>query len=131
MFAKKSLENSAKNFFLYSYEYHDQKMRRIKCAKQFSQKHTTSASKKCLEKNRRKNVRKSFFYNHTNIVTIKWGKKSAKQFFQKLTNSASKKCWEKNFGINCEKRFFIFTRISWRKNGGHKTNETIFPETNE
>ena len=66
-----------------------------KRAKQFFQKHTNSASKKFWGKNRRKKVRKTFFYVHANIVTKKLGEKSAKQFFQKPTNSASKK-WGKN-----------------------------------
>jgi len=42
--------------FLYSHEYRDQKMLGTKRAKKFMQKHTISASKKCLEKNRRKKV---------------------------------------------------------------------------
>ena len=77
-----------------------------KRAKQLFQKHTNSASKKCWGKNRRKKVRKTFFYIHTNTVNEKWGgEKSAKQFFQKHTNNASKKCWEKNCRKKCEKRF--------------------------
>ena len=47
--------------FLYSHEYHDQKIEGTKRAKLFLQKHTISASKKCLEKNRRKKVRNRFF----------------------------------------------------------------------
>ena len=50
MLGKKSLEKSAKNVFLYSHEYRDQKMGGTKRAKQFFQKHTNSASKKCWEK---------------------------------------------------------------------------------
>ena len=46
-----------------------------KRAKQFFQKHTNSASKKCWEKNLLKKVRKHVFYIHTNIVTKKWGEK--------------------------------------------------------
>ena len=58
---KKSSEKSAKNVFLYSHEYRDQKMWGKKREKQFFQKHTNSASKKCWEENRRKKVRKTFF----------------------------------------------------------------------
>ena len=47
---KKSSEKSAKNVFLYSHEYRDQKMGGTKRAKQFFQKNTYSASKKCLGK---------------------------------------------------------------------------------
>ena len=57
----KIVEKSAKNIFLYSHEYRDQKMGGTKRAKQFFQKHTNSASKKCWGKNRRKKVRKTFF----------------------------------------------------------------------
>ena len=145
-----------------------------KPAKQFFQKNTNSANKKCWEKNRRKKVRKTFFYIHTNIVT-KYGGETRETIFQKHKNSAIKKCREKNrpkkvrktffyihtnivikkcggktprnnssrntlivrtknvgkkiVGKKCEKRFFIFTRISWSKNRGNKTRETIFAET--
>jgi len=83
-----------------------------KRAKQFFQKHTNRASKKCWEKNRFKKVRKHVFYIHTNIVTKKWGEKRAKQYFQKHTNSASKKVKEKNRFKNSKNTFFIFTIIS-------------------
>ena len=49
---KKSSVKSAKNRFLYTHEYHDQNMGTKKCTKQFSQKHTNSATLKCWEKNR-------------------------------------------------------------------------------
>ena len=78
MLGRKSSEKSAKNVFLYSNEYHDQKMGGIKCAKQFFQKHKNSARKKCWGKNRWKKVLKTFFYIHTNIVTTKWGGKNAR-----------------------------------------------------
>ena len=78
---KKSSEKSAKNVFLYSHEYRDQKMGGKKRAKQFFQKHTNSANKKCWGKNRRKEVRKTFFFIHTNIVTKKWGEKTRETIF--------------------------------------------------
>ena len=53
----------------------------IKRAKQFFQKHTNSSSKKCWGKNRRKKVRKSFFYIYTNIVNKKWGEKTRETIF--------------------------------------------------
>ena len=43
---KKIVGKSAKNVFLYSHEYRDQKMGGTKRAKQFLQKHTNSARKK-------------------------------------------------------------------------------------
>ena len=73
MLGKKSSEKSEKNVFLYSHEYRYQKMGATKRAKQFLQKHTNSASKKCWEKNRRKKVRKTYFYIHTNTVNKKYG----------------------------------------------------------
>ena len=56
MLGKKSSEKSEKNVFLYLHEYRDQKIGGTKRAKQFFQKHTNSASKKCWEKNRRLKV---------------------------------------------------------------------------
>ena len=84
MLGKKSSEKSAKNVFLYSHEYRDQKMGATKRAKQFFLKHTNSASKKCLGKNRRKKVRKTvFLYSHKYRYQKMGGReKRAKQFFQ-------------------------------------------------
>ena len=81
MLGKKSSERSEKIFFLYSHEYRDEKIGGTKRAKQFFQKHNLSASKKSLEKNRRKKVRKTFFYIHTNIVTKKWREKTRETIF--------------------------------------------------
>jgi len=67
--------------FLYSHEYRDQKIGGKKRAKQFFQKHTSSASKK-WEKIVGKSA-KYVFYIHTNIVTKKWVIKRAKWFFKK------------------------------------------------
>jgi len=67
---KKIVGKSAKNVFLYSHEYRDQKMEGKKRAKQFFQKHTNSASKKVGEKNVGKSA-KNVFYIHTNIVIKK------------------------------------------------------------
>ena len=89
MFRKKSSEKSAKNVFLYSHEYRDQKMWGKKLAKQFFQKHTNSANKKCWEKIVGKSV-KNVFYIHTNIVT-KYVGKTRETIFQKHKNSAIKK----------------------------------------
>ena len=64
-------------------------------------------------KNRPEKVRKEVFYEHTNIVTKKWGEKNARNFFSKNTrisrdkNDGKKTCWKK-----CENMFFINTRIS-------------------
>ena len=97
MLGKKSLEKSAKTRFLYSHEHRDQKMGGKERAKQFFQKHTNSACKKCFEKiiakkceivrakivrkKTPKKLRKKVFYIHTNFVTKNGGKKRAKQIF--------------------------------------------------
>ena len=81
MLGKKSSEKSAKNVFLYSHEYRDQKMWGKKRAKHFFQKHTNSASKKCWEKNRRKKVRKTFFI-FTQISLQNMGGKNARNNFR-------------------------------------------------
>ena len=78
---EKIVGKSAKNVFLYSHEYRDQKMGGKKRAIQFFQKHKNNAIKKCWGKNRRKKVRKTFFYIHTNIVTKKWGEKTRETIF--------------------------------------------------
>jgi len=132
MLGKKSSEKSAKNVFLYSHEYRDEKMAGTKRSKQFFQKHTNNARKKFCGKNRRKKVRKNFFiFTQISLPKNGW-EKTAKQFFQKHKNSAIKKCWEKNRRKKVRKNFFlIFTRKSWPKNGGNKTCETIFPGKHE
>ena len=114
---KKSSEKSAKNVFLYSHEYRDQKMWGKKRTKPFFQKHTNSASKKCWEKNRRIKVRKRFLYSHKNRYKI-WGEKTRETIFQKHKNSAIKKCWEKNRRKKVRKTFFyIHTNIVTKKWG--------------
>ena len=61
---------------------------------------------KAAEKKRLVKVRKHVFYNHTNIVTKKWGgKKREKKFFQKHTYIASYKRWEKSSGKSAKSRF--------------------------
>ena len=84
MLGRKSSEKSAKNVFLYSHEYRDRKIGGKKLAKQFFQKHTNSASKKCWGKNRRKKVRKSFLYSHE-YRDKKWGEKKARNNFSGKT----------------------------------------------
>ena len=73
-------------------------MGRKKRAKQFFQKHTNSASKKCWKKNVGKSAKKRFLYLHEYRDHKMGGKKRAKQFFQKHTCSGSKKCREKTVG---------------------------------
>jgi len=79
---EKNRQKSEKKVFLYSHEYRDQKMGGTKRVKQFFQKHTNSASKKCWEKNRRKKVRKTFLYIHTKLRDQKMGEKTRETIFQ-------------------------------------------------
>ena len=60
---KKSSKKSAKNEFLYSHEYRDQKMGATKRVKQFLQKHTISAIKNG-EKIVGKSAKNVFLYSH-------------------------------------------------------------------
>ena len=70
---KKIVGKKCEKRFLYSNEYRDQKIGGTKRAKQIFQKHTISARKKCLGKNRRKKVRISFFFIFTQISLPKNG----------------------------------------------------------
>ena len=99
----------------------------IKRAKQFFQKHTNSASKKCCgEKIVVKKCENRFFYIYTNIVNKKWGgKKRAKQFFQKHRYSARKKSSEKR-----AKNVFLYSHeYRDQKVGGIKRAKQFFPTT--
>ena len=71
MSEKKSSEKSAKQRFLYSQEYRDHKELEKKQAKQFFQKHTTSAEKNIGKKICRKKGRNNFFHIHKKFVTKK------------------------------------------------------------
>ena len=64
MLGKNRWKKVRKNFFLYLHEYRDHKMGGMKRAKQFFQKLTCSAKKKCWEKNRRKKCEKRFLYSN-------------------------------------------------------------------
>ena len=98
MFGKKSSEKSEKNGFFILHKYRYQKMGE-KMREKFFQKHKISAIKKCLEKNRRKKVRKTFFYIHTNIVTKNWGEQNVRNNFSRNTLIVrAKNVWEKIVG---------------------------------
>ena len=97
MLGKKSSEKSAKNVFLYSHEYRDQKMGWKKRAKQFFQTHTNSASKK-WEKIVRKKCEKRFLYSHKYRYQKMGEKKHAKQFFKNPRIVRSKNVGKKNVG---------------------------------
>jgi len=67
---KKSSGKSAKKSFLYLHEYRDLKWGKNPRNNFYRNKPIVTA-KKCWDKNRRKKLRKNFFYIHTNIVTKK------------------------------------------------------------
>ena len=83
------------------------------------------------KKSSEKSAKKRVLYSHEYRTKKRGGKKPAKQLFQKHTNSATKKVGKQIVGKKFEKAFFIFARISYQKNGGKKTREIIFPETQE
>ena len=90
MLGKKSSGKSAKNVFLYSHEYRDQKIGGTKRAKQFFQNHTISASKTVWKKIFGKSAKNVFLYSHEYREQKMVGTKRAKQFLHQHTYSASK-----------------------------------------
>ena len=109
---KKIVGKKAKNVFLYSHEYRDQKMRGIKRAKQFFQKHTNSASKKCWEKIVGKKCEKRFLYSHEYRDQKMGGKNSRNNFSRNTRIVRAKNVGKKSSENSAKKVFFIFTRIS-------------------
>jgi len=82
-----------KTFFLYSHEYRAEKMGGKKRAKQFFQKHSNKAVKKCWEKKTsEKSANNVFLYSHEYRAEKIGGQKGVKTFFKKQSNNASKKC---------------------------------------
>ena len=117
MFGKKSSEKSEKNVFFIFTQISLPKNGGEKTRETIFQKHKNSAIKYVGKKNRRKKVRKTLFYIHTNIVT-KYGRKTRETIFQKHKNSAIKKCREKNRRKKVRKTFFhIHTNIVTQKLG--------------
>ena len=112
MLGKKSSEKSAKNVFLYSHEYRDQKMRGKNARNNFSRNTIIVRAKILGKKSFQKSEKTGFLYSHEYRDQEMGGKKRVKQFFQKHTNSASKRVRKKIVSENCENTFFIFTRIS-------------------
>ena len=80
MLGKKSLEKNAKNVFLYSHEYRDQKMGEQNARNNFSSKTLIVRANMFGKKSSEKSA-KNVFYIHTNIVTKKWGGKNARNNF--------------------------------------------------
>ena len=78
MLGKKLSEKTAKNVFYIHRNIVTKKTKGTKRAKQFFQKHTNSAYKKCWEKNRRKKCEKRFFI-FTQISLPKNGGEKARE----------------------------------------------------
>ena len=109
---EKNLRKSAKNVFLKSHEYRDQKMGEQNARNNFSRNTLIVRAKNAGKKSSEKSAKNVFLYSHEYRDQKVGGIKRAKQFFPNHINSSSKKCWEKIAGKKYEKRFFIFTRIS-------------------
>jgi len=88
MWGKKSSIKSAKNRFLYSQKYREQKIGGKNWRNNFSRNTRIMRAKNVMRKIVGKSAKKRF-YIHTNIVTKISGKKCTKPFFQKHTNRAS------------------------------------------
>ena len=77
---EKIVEKSAKNVFLYSHEYRDQKIGGTKRAKQFFQKHTISESKNVWKKIFGRKCENVFLYTHE-YRDKKWWEQNARNNF--------------------------------------------------
>jgi len=118
MLGKKSSEKSAKNVFLYSQNIVNKKFGGKKRAKQFFQKHTNGAIKKCWEKTTANICEQTFFLKSHKHRYQKMGEKRAKQFFQKHTNMLEQKCWEKICRKNFRKKFLYSLEYHDQKMAG-------------
>jgi len=107
MLGKKSSVKIAKNHFLYSREYRDQKMGTKKCTKQFFQKHTNTA-KNMLGKNRLKKMRKNVYCIHTNIVTKNGDKKMHESICPETRFLRAKNVGKKS-SVKSAKNLFLYT----------------------
>ena len=126
MLGKKSSVKSAKKRFLFSHEYHGQKMGGGKCAKQIFQKHTNSAKKKCWEKIVGIKCYKSFFI-FTRISCLKKGQKNARNNFSRNTRIVrTKNVGRKIVGKSAKKRF-LYSHEYRDQKWGQKNARNNFP----
>ena len=84
-----------------------------------------------LKKNRRKELRKKFFYIHTNIVTKKCWEQNVQNNFSRNTRIVRAKNVGKKMSERSAKKVFYIHKNILTKKWGEKTGETIFPETHE
>ena len=108
MLGKKSSGKSAKNVFLYSHEYRDQKMGEQNARNNFS-RNTRIVREKLFGKNFSENSAKNVFFSHEYREQKMVGTKRAKQF---LHQHRQKMLGKKSSEISAKNVFFIFTRIS-------------------
>ena len=81
MFGKKFSENSAKNVFLYSHEYRDQKMGEQNARNNFSRNTLIVRAKNVGKKFVGEKCEKRFFNIHTNIMTKNGRNKTRETIF--------------------------------------------------
>ena len=81
MLGKKSSEKNAKNVFLYSHEYREQKMGGKNARNNFSRNTRIVREKNVGKKIVGKSAKNVFFYINTNIATKKWGEKTRETIF--------------------------------------------------
>jgi len=84
-----------------------------------------------LGKNRRKKVRKTFFYIHTNIVTKKLDEKTRKTIFPETHEWCEQKMLGKKSSEKSAKNVFLYSDEYRDQKREGKKRETIFPETHE
>ena len=83
-----------------------------------------------LRKNRRKKVRKKFFYIHTNIMNKKWVEKNARNIFSRNTRIVRAKNFGKKIvGKKCEKRFSYSHEYRDQKMGGKNARNNFSRKT--
>jgi len=125
MLGKKSSEKSAKNLFLYSHEYRDQKMGGKNARNNFS-RNTLIVRKKMLGKKSSEKRAKKVFYIHTNIVNKKWWEKRSKQFFRNTRIVRSKNVGKKIVGKSAKNVFLYSHEYRDQKIGGTKRAKQFF-----
>ena len=80
--------------------------------------------------NRRKKVRKTFFYIHTNIVTKKWGQQNARNNFSRNTLIVrAKNVGKKIVGKKWENVFFLSQEYRDQKMGGKNARNNFSSNT--
>ena len=83
-----------------------------------------------MGKNRRKEVRKTFFYIHTNIVSKKWGGKNVRNNFSRNKRLVRAKIVGKKSSEKVRKTFFLNSRkYRDQKIGEQNARDNFFRNT--